>query len=695
MLALLLCCSSAAALGVEANPIRKVVTLLQDMQKEIEAEGEAEEKAFDKFMCYCDGSTGDMQKGASEGAQKIDELSSKLEALKAEKTQLQQELATHKSDRAQAKQDQEKAASLRAKENGEFTAAELDMSKNIAAMKGAVAALEKGLGSFMQMPKEQATLVERLISTNSDADDFQKQEALSMLQSGAQGSTDAIIGMLKAMQEEMEGDLKSAQDTEASSKAGFEELSAAKTAEIEAATAAIESKTKRSGEVAVEIVQTEDDLEDTQADVAETQKFLGDLDKQCAAKKAEWAERQKMRAEEVAAVGMAIKVLNDDDALDLFKKTMSLSQADLGFLQKAAAPARNLQARQVLISLAQKSSTHQTQLSLIAAALRSKAVDFSKIISMIDGMVDVLGKEQNDDDSQKAFCEDEFDKSAAQKKETEEKLTSLKASLEDMDATVETLSSEVKTLQDEIVALDKAVAEATTQRKSEHEAFLTSQSENQACTQLIEKAKNVLNKFYRPNLYKAPPKRELTQEEKILAASGRSDLIATEAPQMIAGTNQAVYVQIRRSMAVPPPPPETFGAYQKKDGKSNGVMALMDQMVNDLKSDMTESKHAEETAQADYERLMKASQETRAANADSITQKEADKASWQEKIETAKEEQMTSMDALEKVHEYIAGLHSSCDFLVENYALRKTARTNEIEGLKNAKAVLSGANFSF
>merc|ERR1719326_139151 len=128
------------------------------------------------------------------------------------------------------------------------------------------------------------------------------------------------------MLEEMEGDLATAKKDEATAKAGFEELSAAKAAEIEAATAAIESKTKRSGEVAVEIVQTADDLEDTQADVAETQKFLGDLDKQCASKKAEWGERQKMRAEEVAAVGMAIKVLNDDDALDLFKKTMSFAQ---------------------------------------------------------------------------------------------------------------------------------------------------------------------------------------------------------------------------------------------------------------------------------------------------------------------------------------------------------------------------------
>merc|ERR1719421_540376 len=211
-----------------------------------------------------------------------------------------------------------------------------------------------------------------------------------------------------------------------------------------------------------------------------------------------------------------------------------------------------------------------------------------------------------------------------------------------MQSTVETLTSEVKTLQDEIVALDKAVAEATEQRKAEHEEFLTTQAENQACTQLIEKAKNALNKFYRPNLYKAPPKRELTMEEQMMVDNGHPDPRDSEAPPMIAGTNQPVYVQVRRSMlrgdAVPPPPPETFGAYQKKDGKSNGVMALMEEM-----------------AQKDYEDLMSASQKTRAANAKSITEKEGAKAGWQEKIETAKEDQASTLEQLQKIGEYISG----------------------------------------
>jgi hypothetical protein len=85
------CWSSAGAYGLrhQENPIRRIVTLLQDMQKEIETEGEKEEKAYDKFMCYCDGNTDGMKGAATEGAQKATELSSKLEALKAEKAQLE------------------------------------------------------------------------------------------------------------------------------------------------------------------------------------------------------------------------------------------------------------------------------------------------------------------------------------------------------------------------------------------------------------------------------------------------------------------------------------------------------------------------------------------------------------------------------------------------------------------------------
>merc|ERR1719392_269066 len=125
---LLSVCSSVTranheALGAQtlgANPIRKVVTLLQDMQKEIEAEGKKEEDMFDKFMCYCDGNTDGMGKSVEEAAQKITELQSKLAAEKAEKSQLDQELIQHKKDREAAKGDLSTATSIREKEHAEY-----------------------------------------------------------------------------------------------------------------------------------------------------------------------------------------------------------------------------------------------------------------------------------------------------------------------------------------------------------------------------------------------------------------------------------------------------------------------------------------------------------------------------------------------------------------------------------------------
>merc|ERR1719171_2815506 len=260
-----------------------------------------------------------------------------------------------------------------------------------------------------------------------------------------------------------------------------------------------------------------------------------------------------------------------------------------------------------------------------------------------------------------------------------------KASIEEMSASSETLAEEVSSLQAEIKALDKAVAEATEQRKEEHADFLQFQTENNAALQLMDKAKQ-----------------ELTDEEKILAASGRSDLIATTPVPMIAeGTAAAqaawlqepAFVQLKDD-AAPPPPPATWDAYQKKDGKSNGVIALMEMLMKELQGDMKDAEHEEKTAQKDYEALMGDSQKSRAQNVESITSKEAAKSDLDMKIENAKENLATQGSELLNINSYIAQLHGSCDFLIDNYDLRKQARANEVDGLKNAKGVLSGASFA-
>merc|ERR1719473_1809700 len=479
-------------------------------------------------------------------------------------------------------------------------------------------------------------------------------------------------------------------EAEEQAQKGFEECAAAKTSEIQANSEAIESKTVRSGELAVSVTTTADDIEDTTGEMKETEAFVANLASTCATKKKEWAERQAMRAEEISAVSEAIKILNDDDALDLFKKTLSLSQTSMRFLQTSTKHASALRAARSLAAVARKDPARAPRLALLQYSLKAKSVDFSKILAQIDGMMTVLAEEQKTDDETKVFCSKEISTKDAEQKDTEEAISQSSAAIEEMTEVSATLSSEIASLQKEIKDLDKAVAEATEQRKTEHSEFLTFQTENNAALQLIEKAKNRLNKFYRPTLYKEAPVKELTEEEKILADAGRSDMIATVAPELIQG---AIFAQVH-SRAAPPPPPETFGAYTKKEGKSNGVIGLMDMLLKELQDGITSAEHEEETAQKDYERLMSDSQASRAKMADSITTKEAAKADLDSKIVDEKDKKSSLEADLSNVKQCLVQLHADCDFIIENFDMRKAARENEVEGLKNAKSVLSGANFS-
>merc|ERR1711988_176392 len=141
----------------------------------------------------------------------------------------------------------------------------------------------------------------------------------------------------------MDESLAKITETEEGQIKDYDALMAAKTKEINALTKSIESKTMRIGELGVELVTLKEDLDDTTKSLIEDEAFLKDLEKNCKTKEDEWAARCKVRAEELLALADTIKILNDDDALDLFKKTLptpSLLQLNAGgraVKQRAAA----------------------------------------------------------------------------------------------------------------------------------------------------------------------------------------------------------------------------------------------------------------------------------------------------------------------------------------------------------------------
>merc|ERR1719181_2225839 len=197
-----------------------------------------------------------------------------------------------------------------------------------------------------------------------------------------------------------------------------------------------------------------------------------------------------------------------------------------------------------------------------------------------------------------------------------------------------------------------------------------------------------MNKFYNPKLYKAPPKRQLSEEERIAVNMGGT-LAPTAAPGGIAGTGVTALSQV-----APPPPPATWGAYQKKGEESNGAIAMMDMMIGDLDKEIQEVEVDEREGQKEYEQFMADSAEKRATDAKSIEDKESTKADTEAKVLKDEEEKTATMKEAMATHEYLAGVHADCDWLLSNFETRKTARAGEIDAMTKAKAVLSGADFS-
>merc|ERR1719502_277675 len=370
--------------------------------------------------------------------------------------------------RAEAKETIAKATAIREKEHAAFVKEETEYKSNIEALQGAIKAISSGMaGGFLQT--NTAAVVRKIALTGPNMEDTDRQDLLAFL-SGKQSSSymprsGEITGILKSMEDEMSKTLADITSDENSAVATYEDLMAAKKKEIEALTKAIETKSKRVGELAVEIVMMKNDLSDTEAALLDDKKFLADLSANCETKQAEWDEITKQRALELVALADTIKILNDDDALELFKKTLPSASAAAGFLQMHNTD----QVRSKAVAILQKVKGSGVDLGFVEMALHGKKIGFEKVIKMIDDMVEVLKKEQIDDDVKKEYCGTQLDQVEDKKKELDQTIADLETAIEDAKEGISTLESELKALAKSIKALDKSVAEATEQRKEEHE----------------------------------------------------------------------------------------------------------------------------------------------------------------------------------------------------------------------------------
>jgi hypothetical protein len=484
-----------------------------------------------------------------------------------------------------------------------------------------------------------------------------------------------VTGVLKQLGDSMSTSLDEAKSAEASAIKDHDALVAAKTKEVHTLTESIEAKMELIGETGVLIVEMKADFEDLNGNLLEDKAMLAELKKGCGTKDADYESRVKTRNEELSAIAETIKILNDDDALELFKKTLpapsaaSLVQVEvskgdmrsraLATLQKAMRPSGN------------------SRLGFLVLALRGKKVGMEKVVSMIDAMVVTLKKDQQDDNDKKEFCSSILDMAGDYKKHVlAQKVSDTQTAIESAQENIKALAEGLAEAEAGIKALDKSVSEATAIRKEESEEYKSVVQSNTAARELLLFAKNRLNKFYNPKLYDAPAKEELSAHSAI-----ERDMALVQ-----------VSLHFRRSSVAPPP--ETWDAYAKKNEESNGVISMIDLLVADLDKDMQEAEVEEKNAQEEYDRTMADAKVDRVGLSKTLKEKSAAKADLTADLETLQGTQKTAHFVGMIVDKFTFYVHAECDWLVQYFDVRAQARTDEIDALGKAKAVLSGADYS-
>jgi len=653
--------AAARRSGMLGNPLVKVQQLLMDLRSGIEEDGEAEAKAYEKFVKWCKDSAMDAKFESESTSAEKEKLEAKIDKLNSDIESSGIKIEELVSATSAAETDLAQASEIRKKEAADFAVSEkelLDTVDTLAralgilqrqAQKDAASLLQADVGNMPSVLKSLAAAADAaafssadrdklvgLIQAGRNAEDEDEDDDLrAPAPSATKSRSSGVLDMIEDLKEKSEGQLTALRKTETDARHNFDMLKQSLKSEIAAGKKDMteEKSAKSSAEEAK--AAAEGDFTRTSEELQKVVKQRDLSAKNCMQTAVDYEVTLKARKEE-------LKVLSD--AAGILRETTG---GGASLLQVSARDPPGAQALALVKRLARaQHSAALTQLaSRVAAVTRFGSNPFGKIKGLIEDMIEQLQEEAKEAASEKAYCDEEMGKTKAKQSELSDDTAGLTAKIDQAMARSGELKRQVKEMEGELASLAKAQAEMDRIRQESHADYVQSKADLEQGIGGVRKALGVLRRYYA----KKADKGLLLQADFSSAMEHRDAL-----------------------------------AKHTKSSGGSSIIGILEVVESDLAKTLAKEETEETDAQTEYEKMTHENEITKAKKDQDVNFKTREFKSLDKTVVELSSSKDSTDAELVAVNEYFAKLKDRCIAKPETYEHRQQRRQAEINGLKEA-----------
>merc|ERR1719433_1583477 len=618
------------AIRTQVTPVQKVLQALQEMKTKGEASMDDEQKIFHEYTEWVDDRTTDLGFEIKTGESNIEKLTAFIEKSDNKVAELATAIGKLEDDIARLEAEKKDATVVRDKEHAEYVTVSTDYAESVDALERAIQTLtaqayDRPQAEMMlqQMAKTTPGMTRVLAAflQEKEKQDGAPTVAAYDFQSGG------IIDLLEGLLKKFKGELADVEEEESNEAHYYDLEKIHLTDTITKSTSDSEEKSVLKSKTAAASAKAKGDLADTRKQLADDKALKAEVEATFAAKSSTYEANQKVRKDELEALGKAIEIISDPSVAGSYKEHINLAQlpvAKVSLLQTESSK-RRLVSRKEAVELLQQRARTLSSKTLSSLLDKMAESPFAKVIGMVEDLIAKLKAEAAAEAAHKAWCDEQLKANKLKRNEKTTKVEELTAAIAELNEEIEEMGQKIATLAKEQADLAKAMKEATAVREKEKATNLDTIADAKAGNAAVKAAIAVLEEFY-----------------------SKQAALLQQVPEM--------------------------QAYKGLTGSSKGVIGMLEVILTDFERLEADTTAAEDQAASEYAEFMSESTASKKVKHDmefklSQTQKDLD----------------ANQLELDKANKYFEYLKPSCLEVHVSYEERAAKRKEEIAALNEAR----------